>query len=92
MNQNRCYHIKIENLINGCCSKSIQSTKWDAQATKWIQNVKPQWVLSNAHENGKNECYNMKNERNTSMVTHQSSQNTKMEVGGDDVRLHVKMT
>jgi len=34
----------------------------------------------------------MKNERNTSMVTHQSSQNTKMEVGGDDVRLHVKMT
>jgi len=32
MNKNHYYHIKTENPINGCCSKSIQSIKWDAQA------------------------------------------------------------
>jgi len=27
LNEKRCYGIKIENPINGCCSKSIKSTK-----------------------------------------------------------------
>ena len=41
MNQNRCYHIKTENAINGCCSKSTKSTKWAAKSTKCMQNVNP---------------------------------------------------
>jgi len=34
LNEKHCYGIKTENPINGCCSKSIQSTLQDAQATK----------------------------------------------------------
>ena len=47
MNENRCCQRKTENPIHRCCSKSIQFTKWDAQASKWVQNVNPHWVLSN---------------------------------------------
>jgi len=41
MNENHYYHIRTLNPINGCCFKLIQSIKWDAQASKWIQNAKP---------------------------------------------------
>jgi len=35
------WYKKNENLIHGCCSKSLQFRKRNAQASKWAENVKP---------------------------------------------------
>jgi len=47
-NKNGCCNIENENPIDGCCSRSLQIRKQNAQATKCAENVNPTMVVVNS--------------------------------------------